>query len=138
VSVTFLISQPLLAELRAWRARRAVPDKVEQSHDAYCLDSGLGPSSYITADGRVLRDGSGWDDEPLREATEAEAFQAIVVGAKKTGISGLLALLPRQPNGAPTCSRCEGTRFAPIIPDRDTPRLVCPACNGLGWVRRSG
>jgi len=136
--VAFVISKPLLAELGEWRARRAVRDRVEQDHDAYCLDGGLGPGWYMTADGRFLRDGSGWDDEPLREATEAEAFQAIVIGAKKTGISGLLALLPARPNGAPTCTHCDGTRFAALAPHRDAPRFVCKACDGLGWVRGSG
>jgi hypothetical protein len=136
-SVAFLISERLLAELRVSRARRAVQDAVEQDSDAYCLDGGLGPGWYMTADGRVLRDGSGWDDEPLREATEPEAFRAIVVGAKKTGISGLLALLPVRPEEAPMCTRCDGTRFASAGPDRVAPLLVCPACDGLGWVGRS-
>jgi hypothetical protein len=136
--VAFLISERLLAELRACRARRAGQDAVEQDNDAYCLDGGLGPGWYMTADGRVLRDGSGWDDEPLREATEAEAFRAIVVGAKRTGISGLLALLPVRPDRATMCTRCDGTRFASVGSDHVAPRLVCPACDGLGWVARSG
>jgi hypothetical protein len=74
--MAFVISEPLLADLRAWRAGCAVRNHVEDDYDAYCLDGGLGPGWYMTSDGRVLRDGSGWDDEPLREATEAEAFRA--------------------------------------------------------------
>jgi hypothetical protein len=136
--VTFVLTQPLLAELRAWRAKRGAHDKIEEEHDAFCLDGGLGPGWYVTADGRVLRDGAGWDDEPLREATESEAFRAIAVGLKKTGINGLLALLPAQPSGGATCARCDGGRFTAVAPDSDDPaRIVCPACSGLGWVRRS-
>jgi hypothetical protein len=134
--VAFVISNPLLDELRAWRAGREIRDTVEEELDAYCMDPGLGPGWYLTADGRVLRDGRGWDDAPLREATEAEAFRAIVVGAKKTGISSLLALLPPQPDGASPCKRCDGTRSAALGPHGNGPRLVCPSCCGLGWVVR--
>lgn len=55
----FVLSEPLLIELRAWRASRPV-DEIEERHDAFCLDPRLGPAWYLTSDGRVLRDGTNW------------------------------------------------------------------------------
>src|SRR5262249_30846661 len=103
----FHLPQSLLAKLRQLPRR----DEIEEAHDAFIMDPGMGPVLYLTADGRVLVDGSGWDDEPLREATEEEAIAAIVIGAKKKGIPELLELLPR---GANICSTCAGTHWAPL------------------------
>jgi len=131
----FVLPATLLDELRAWRASRA-SDEVEERHDAFCLDPGLGPAWYLTSDGRVLRDGTNWDDEPLREAVDAEACQTIVVGAAKTKIIGLLDLLPVRPNASPTCARCHGHRYASVASGHpESPRFVCSDCNGLGWTR---
>jgi hypothetical protein len=127
----FLLSSSLLEELQTWRASRPL-DRVEREHDAFCLDPGLGPAFFLTADGRVLVDGTSWDDTPIREASEAEAFASIVVGARKMGIGKLLDLLPRRPDGSPTCARCNGTRYASLGPD--VPPFVCPHCHGLGWT----
>jgi hypothetical protein len=127
----FVLSSSLLRELQAWRASRPL-DGVERAHDAFCLDPGLGPASFLTADGRVLVDGTCWDDTPIKEASEAEAFASIVVGARKMGIDKLLDLLPRQPDGAPTCARCNGSRYASAAPE--LPQVVCPDCHGLGWT----
>ena len=130
----FQLSETLLAELRACRAHLGV-DPVETEHDAFCLDGGLGPAWYLTADGRVLMDGLSWNGEPLREATEAEALQTIVVGAKKTGIDALLELLPRRPQSASTCTQCDGGRYASGSPESlEVPHFICPRCNGLGWT----
>jgi hypothetical protein len=127
----FVLPPSLLGELQAWRASRP-PDRVEGAHDAFCLDPGMGPAFFLTSDGRVLVDGTCWDDTPIREASEAEAFASIVVGARKTGLVGLLDLLPAHPDGAPTCTRCHGGRYASLTPD--LPPFVCPDCHGLGWT----
>jgi hypothetical protein len=77
----------------------------------------------------------GWDDEPLREATDSEAIQTIVVGAKKSGIAELLALLPEPTVGARVCASCHGERFVSIDPSQpEALRFVCTDCNGLGWI----
>jgi hypothetical protein len=130
----FTIPEPLLAELRVWRAGRP-RDPVEKEHDAFCLDPGLGPAWFLTSDGRVLVDGTCWDGEPLREATDAEACQTIVVGARKLGMAGLIALLPARPQMSRTCGRCDGERYASVLPGcAEAPRFICQECNGLGWT----
>jgi len=110
-------------------------------HDAFCLDDGLGPGWYLTREGSVLREGTGWDDEPIREATDSEGVRALVVGAKKTGITELLALLPARPPEAVTCTRCRGSRYGSVVSglpaDLEAPRIVCPDCNGLGCCTRT-
>jgi hypothetical protein len=131
----FDIDVELILALRAWREERAA-DHIERAQDAFCLYPGLGPASYLTADGRVLIDGTDWDGEPLREATDSEAFQTIVVGARKTRIERLLMLLPAKPPSAGLCQRCNGDRFAAALPGHEgSPWFVCPSCNGLGWSR---
>jgi hypothetical protein len=130
----FTIPDPLLAALRAWRAERP-GDPIEGAHDAFCLDPGLGPAWFLTADGRVLVDGTCWDGEPLREATDAEACQTIVVGARKLGMDRLLDLLPPRPQTSRTCARCNGERYASVLPGcAEAPCFVCQVCNGLGWT----
>ena len=111
-------------------------DEVEGKHDTFLLDPGMGPMLYLTADGRVLTDGRGWDGEPLREASDDEAIGAILVGAEKTGIVALLALLPRKPPNAEDCPTCAGARFAKLptkSADGSEMSFVCWACRGRGW-----
>jgi hypothetical protein len=132
--VRFPVDPELVAELRAWRGGQR--DHIEATHDAYCVDGGLGPTWYLTSDGRVLRDGTCWDDAPLREATPTEAYRALVVGARKSKIPRLLDLLPARPSDALVCDHCDGDRVAAAsthFPGESTPRFVCPACDGLGW-----
>lgn len=124
----FLLSLELLEALRGLRSRRSGRDEVEEEYDAFLLDPGLGPVSYLTADGRVLEDGRCWDDSPIREADEDGAIAALVVGAKKTGIAALLDLIPSPPATALTCPTCSGARW---ILDQ---RLICRNCSGRGWV----
>jgi hypothetical protein len=132
--VRFAIPETVLARIHAWRAERG-ETSVEREHRAFCIDGGLGPAWYLTLDGVVLRDGVAWDEEPIREATDAEAFQAIVVGAKRTGIAELLDVLPPRPPLARTCARCGGERYASAAPEYpEAPRVVCGECSGLGWT----
>ena len=106
-------------------------DEVETAHDAFLLDPGMGPMTYLTADGRVLEDLRGWDGDDVREAEGDEVFVAIVVGASKTGIVELLDLLPEAPLGAVACPTCGGTRWFELGPDL---RFVCRECRALGWI----
>jgi hypothetical protein len=135
----FGIPVHLLRVLRAWRAARP-SDALLVEHDAFMLDPGLGPALILTADGRVLIDGTCWDNTPIREATDGEASEAIVIGARKTGIAALLELLPPRPAGAKDCPRCLGARFAkPFVQGasaaqlEELPSFICSVCHGLGW-----
>ena len=107
--------------------------EVEDEHDAFLLDQGSGPMTYLTADGRVLLDGRSWDGSALREATDDEAIAALVSGATKTGLLGLLALVPPCPAEGSTCPLCHGGRRAQPYPGIG-PERVCLLCHGRGWV----
>ena len=136
----FTLDDTLLAKLRSAQARRKGRDEIAEREEGFLLDSGLGPVAYLTADGRVLLDLSGWDDDADprgREATEDEAIAALVVGAKKTGVAELLTLLPTRPAQAQTCSRCSGDRWIEFGTEGRTGkpgRMVCWDCSGRGWT----
>ncbi|MBS2024041.1 MAG: hypothetical protein JST92_16685 [Deltaproteobacteria bacterium] len=101
----------------------------EDAHDAFLLDPGMGPMTYLTSDGRILSDESTWFGEGVEEKTSTEANMVIVVGARKTGLEDLLELLPKKPEGARTCDRCEGTRWMP----QGKGQVVCAVCGGKGF-----
>lgn len=114
-----------------------IQEEVEGEHDAFLLDPGMGPMSFLTSAGRILVDGRNWDGEVLREATEEEAIGALVVGAEKTGIRTLLDLVPSRPMDGSTCPMCSGARRAKLYPAEPLPRMVCLLCRGRGWVVQS-
>lgn len=131
----FSVSPALIEQLRRVHQERGWRDEVITSHDSFLLDPGLGPAYYLTADGRVLVDGSGWDGTPLREADDDEATAAVVVGAKKTGVRELLALLPERPSGAANCEKCGGARWMSLGQDvsGQPVSVICVECRGRGW-----
>jgi hypothetical protein len=100
----FHLGAELVAALRAHQARRK-PDPLAQQYDAFMLDPGLGPATYITSDGRIL-----WDDDLWGVlGTRAEALAAVMAGIKKTGISALREILPERPPHGADCGNCAGT-----------------------------
>lgn len=102
--------------------------EVEEEYDAFLLDPGMGPMTYLTADGRILSDYRTWDGEGIQFETALErAVPALVVGAKKTGIQSLLELIPSLPNSA-ICNTCHGSRWFRF----GTGEIVCPICSGFG------
>lgn len=128
----FVVPADLLARLQDLRASRS-PDDIERTHDAFLLDPGLGPPTYLAADGRILWDDDMWGIEPTR----GEAYAAIVVGARKTGLRDLLKLLPPRPPSATNCPDCKGTgRFTvggATRGEEQPSSLLCSACRGIGW-----
>lgn len=111
----------------------ALQREVEAAEDAFLLDPGMGPMTYLTSDGRVLLDHRTWDGDDLRRATLDEAIASLVVGAKKTGIVALLDLIPTRPVDAETCARCEGERWDTLLRAHGH-EVVCTVCRGRGWV----
>jgi hypothetical protein len=66
-------------------------EQVERECDAFLLDPGMGSMTYLAADGRIVVDGRTWDGEGIHfESSLDKAIGALVVGAKKTGVSELL------------------------------------------------
>lgn len=131
------LSAELLDALRRHRAdletRGISPDPVEAEYDAFCLYPELGPAFYLTADGRVLEDGRGWDNSPLQEATDDMASATLVIGAQLMGIPALLDLVPPPPTDAVVCPMCKGTRWAKPAPNFPG-ELICLSCWGRGWM----
>lgn len=121
------VAEEYVAAMGGWQ------DEVEAEHDAFLLDPGMGPMTYLTADGRILEDLRGWDGDDVREVEGNRVFIALVVGAKKTGIAELLDVLPAPPPGAATCSKCAGTRWSRPGPGFDH-AFPCFECHALGWT----
>jgi hypothetical protein len=128
------LSSELLAALRKLRASAGWSDDITASHDAFLLYGGMGSAMYVTSDGRFLLDGSGWDDSPLRESNDDEAIASLVIGAKRTGITALLNLVPPAPSTASTCTTCNGSRWEMFGGPDNTAALICSKCWGRGWV----
>jgi hypothetical protein len=111
----------------------ALQTQVEDQFDAFLLDPGMGPMLYLTADGRIINDNRTWDGGEIEvEMSLDNAICALVAGAKKTGISELLGLIPLLSSGA-TCPKCLGTRWVTIDPSVDF-KIICVVCFGRGEV----
>lgn len=122
------LSRHLLEKLRARRARQPA-DELELEHDAFLLDPGLGPPTYVTSDGRILFDERWFCGDAIVEAqSQDQVIVAFVVGAKKTRIAELLELVPPRPPDGFECPECHGTRWWPQLP------IVCFLCRGRGWA----
>jgi hypothetical protein len=109
----------------------ALQREVEEEMDAFLLDPGMGPMTYLASDGRVIFDHRTWDGSELEFAESLDdAIPALVVGAKKTGIAALLDLIPSLSDGE-TCPKCDGRRWAKLAAESGA-ETVCPVCRGRG------
>jgi hypothetical protein len=130
-------SPELLAKLRIVRERWG-DDDITRAYEAFSLDGGLGPPTYLSTDGRIV-----WDDDVWGViGTRGEAFAAVVAGAQKTGVPELRDLLPARESPASDCADCHATgRFDFDSELKDTENrpfsIVCPQCAGLGWTAPS-
>ncbi len=138
---TVLVSAPLvsigpslLEALRSQRQTNGLHDPIERAFDAFMLDPGLGPPVYLTSDGRFVW----WDDDGGWgcRGTRADAFAAIRVGARKTGVIELLTLMPPRPNDASRCESCAGDGWE-VIKGLVMP-FLCGVCAGVGWTDTTG
>lgn len=91
------------------------------------LWAGPGGAEYLDADGEMW----GWsvfDDSIEHVADGPRKVGGIVIAAES--MPELSAWLPRRPMDAFDCQACMATGW--LQPPRT--RLLCPTCNGLGWV----
>lgn len=134
----FAVSAAVLSQLDAARALAGAQlDVVEQRLNGFVLDPGLGPPVYLAGDGRIVWDG--WYEWHKHAPTERDAYAALVFGAKKTGVTALLELLPARPGCANDCLECKGTGWRDLRSVSGEPfQIICPACGGLGWLESSG
>jgi hypothetical protein len=116
-----------VAEMDSWQT------DVEQAYDAFLLDPGMGPMSYLTSDGRILEDQRGWDGTDIVELTGWRAHAALVIGARKTGIVELADLIPAAPKGSSPCPKCGGARLAQASPAVGL-EFPCLECDARGWI----
>lgn len=109
--------------------------EVEEQFDAFLLDPGMGPMTYITADGRILEDMRTWDGNEVVEVTSLNvAIASLAVGARKTGIQELLDLIPSLVGGV-VCPLCHGHRFLALQNAEDqSGGIICILCHGRGEV----
>jgi hypothetical protein len=134
--VRFSVTPELFASLLSRQVARGYEDDVTKRTGAVWLHTDMGPSWYLTSDGRVLMDDV-IDGTSLHEVEGRNAYAGLVLGAKTIQSPELLGLLPSMPSDAQTCPRCQGTRRWNLpVPDVDgrTHRILCPDCSGLGWV----
>jgi hypothetical protein len=124
----FKISQKIIELLHELQSRDAEIGGFEDIEDGQVamLYLGLGPSAFLSFDGRVI---AGEAEEPFmlyEVSEEREACLAIVEGAETRGTPELLKLLPSRPLFAKDCPRCNATG-----------RIgnACYDCGGLGWIR---
>ena len=135
----FQLSPELLAGLRATRAWCDYEDRVIWEHDAFLLDPRDDEPCYLSADGRLL-----WLERQASLApTRGRVLAALVAGARQTGVTELLALLPARSGPAETCAACRGAGFRPTAEQDGRGQAhasgsdaeqVCQACAGLGWT----
>jgi hypothetical protein len=137
----FQLSPELLAALRATRPWCDYEDRLSWEHDAFLLDPRDDQSCYLSADGRLL-----WlERQASLAATRGRALAALVVGARQTGVTELLALLPARSAAAETCAPCRGAGFRSGGPPEASRQSqthaseggaeqVCQRCAGLGWT----
>jgi hypothetical protein len=129
----FTPDQDLVLTLRGIRETRGL-DEIAISFDAFLLDGGLGPPTYLSADGRII-----WDDDVWGvQGTLGEALAAIVAGSRKNTLPELRLLLPPRDDAALDCADCDATgEFDAHGQMRDVDgrpfSVVCPTCCGLGW-----
>lgn len=116
-----------MAQMNSW------PDETEDQCDAFLLDPGMGPMTYLTSDGRILEDRRGWDGDGLIEVEGLAAHSALIVGARKTGITELVDLLPQPPPDSRVCAKCLGRRVVEPMPGFGA-ELPCGECEARGWV----
>ena len=121
------------------RRETSTADDIVTKYDAFMLDPGLGPPTYLSSDGRIIWDDAEWWSV---RGTRFDAFAALRAGADKTGIVELLQLLPARPADSAGCETCAGTgRFGADGRLQDVEgklfSVVCNRCAGLGWTAAS-
>ena len=129
----FQVDEALFADLLREMTARGYSDDVTRQGGVVWLHTDLGPSFYLTQDGRVI--GTELDREQPEPPPDRTAYAALVCGARNYSEPRLLELLPMRPPNVEACARCSGRRWWQLrdFDGRDF-EIVCPDCSGLGWL----
>jgi hypothetical protein len=124
----------LFNDLRAAQDARGYSDEVTQRLGVVWLHTDMGPSYYLTDDGRVLADDV-IDGTPIHEIMPPEIYPALVAASITLSAAELLTLLPPRSVGGVDCVGCGGTRRLKIGRDLvgRPSTIICPTCHGLAW-----
>jgi hypothetical protein len=133
--MTFRLADEVFERLRAKEHAVGRPDATSIKHDAVWLHTDMGPSYYLTRDGRIISEDVILQT-PIEQAPYRAALSALILGAKHLDGPELLKLLPDRPIGAPDCARCLGTGRWKLPGHTNPPEatVLCPDCGGLGWL----
>lgn len=99
--------------------------------DALYLFGTIGTEAILRGNGEVwVRPDEQWDDpdapEPeWRPADEHERTVSLVIASER--MPEVRSLLPTRPTNALSCPRCSGS-------GRFISNVICPDCDGLGWI----
>ena len=108
-------------------------DDITRAHDAIWLHTDMGPTFYMTRDGRLI--GTDLDRDVPTDLPDSLAYAALVCAARNHAEPRLLDLLPPKPVHSVVCPKCAGTRWWSLRrKDKKEFSIVCPDCSGLGWL----
>lgn len=107
--------------------RHGDPPKTDERLGALFIYGGPGGCCYLDAAGEIWS-WDAWNDVVTRLPDGPTKVGLIAIAAEHR--PELAAWLPRCPEEAVVCDRCEGSGWW-LTP---RPRLQCPQCVGLGWV----
>ena len=118
-------------------------DDEAASHGAIALWGTLGLIVGLKPDGTLWQFDAEWE-VPLSPLPQELVISSLVRGSLR--YPWLESLLPRRPQTAESCDFCKGTGFlkptnslgmyGPHTNARDDWKsVVCPTCQGLGWVQ---
>ncbi len=118
-------------------------DDEAASHGAIALWGTIGLIVGLRPDGTLLQFSEEFD-VPLSPVPEDHEISSLVLGSRRH--TWLESVLPIRSNGTPDCDFCKGIGF--LKPTKksgvygphpkareDWKSVLCPTCQGLGWVR---
>jgi hypothetical protein len=117
--------------------RRLVADarterpEADERLNGFLLTGGPGGASYIDVAGEVWNWFCDWDGsgEIVERVPDGPMKVGLIVIAAER-VPELAAWLPSRPSGASDCGPCQGSGW--LVPT--LPRVLCPECNGMGWL----
>lgn len=129
------LSEETLREVREKALQRKLdPERGE----LYLVFPGMGVPRYISETGVVYLEGDWLDhlDQTIRPGTLSQTLSCYAYTADKFNIPGLRSALPRRPEEATDCHRCErGSGWMNWSEPKGRCRqILCPECHGLGWI----